>query len=389
MGCLTIVSPLVAAFVPARVFVDKQRCTTVDASGACTTRISEAAEFELVPADAEPVRPRLAVSGITTYPTHGDIYFVTVRQPPISLLDWFATRDNPAVRLQSHYDKYGDRTEDQRIQEGQLQMSGAKEWAIYNALTRAGYTPEFVQGEVLVQYPICLDPSDDVPADSDQCTQRPPSADFLQRFDVITAVDGTKVATLDDLQAVLADHKAGDTVSVTVHRGDRDVTGDVELIQAPGEDAPRAILGFLPVDTTRLQLPAGLTVAFDTVNIGGPSAGLAFTLAPLDAVTPGDLTGGKRVAVTGAIDVKGNVIAIGGLNSKASAVKQMGVKYFIVPASQEQQGYPDNLEAARKVVGDDVQIIPVATLDEALDALAKLGGDPLPAPSTTTSTTTA
>jgi hypothetical protein len=31
------------------------------------------------------------------------------------------------------------------------------------------------------------------------------------------------------------------------------------------------------------------------------------------------------------------------------------------------------------VVGDDVEIIPVATIDEVLAALVELGGDPLPA----------
>ena len=80
----------------------------------------------------------------------------------------------------------------------------------------------------------------------------------------------------------------------------------------------------------------------------------------------------------------GNVGAIGGLNSKASAVMQVGVKYFLVPANQPPAGddpdrlNPDSIEAARRVVGDNVEIIPVATIDEALAALERLGGDPLP-----------
>ena len=56
---------------------------------------------------------------------------------------------------------------------------------------------------------------------------------------------------------------------------------------------------------------------------------------------------------------------------------QVGVKYFLVPADQPETG-PDSIEAARKVVGDKVTIIPIATIDDALAELEKLGGDPLP-----------
>ena len=115
---------------------------------------------------------------------------------------------------------------------------------------------------------------------------------------------------------------------------------------------------------------------FKTEGIGGPSAGLAFALSLIDALTEGDLTGGKNIAVTGTIDVEGNVGAIGGLNSKASAVQQVGVKYFLVPVNQGADGL-DGIERAREVVGDDVEIIPVATLQDALNALVRLGGDPV------------
>ena len=382
VGCLAIVAPVAASFLPAKWLIDKDRCTTVDAAGECTIEVVEAAEFAIVPADAEPVRPRLEVSGVETYPSEGRIYFVTVREPAITILDWFATHDEPSVRLLSHYEKFGDQTAEERIEQGQLQMSGAKEWAIYNALTLAGLEPEFVLGEAMVQYVLCLQPSED----DTECLEYAPANDFLQPFDVITDVDGTEVVTLDDLRPITEAHEPGDTVTITVLRGDEVVTGEVELIQAPEGDEVRAIIGFMPVDTTRLQLPEGLSVSFSTENIGGPSAGLAFTLTLIDALTEGDLTGGIDVAVTGAIDVEGNVRAIGGLSSKASAVDQVGVKYFLVPASQPETG-ADSLASARAVVGDDVEIIPVATLAEALEVLASLGGDPLPSSEAPTDTT--
>jgi PDZ domain-containing protein len=109
---------------------------------------------------------------------------------------------------------------------------------------------------------------------------------------------------------------------------------------------------------------------------------LAFTLTLIDKLSPGDLMGGLPIAVTGTIGINGEVGAIGGLTSKASAVLQSGAKYFLVPTAQG----PEDIANARKVVGDKVEIIPVATLDEALAALHRLGGDPAPPDASPTTT---
>ena len=69
----------------------------------------------------------------------------------------------------------------------------------------------------------------------------------------------------------------------------------------------------------RFKIPVDINL--DTSDVSGPSAGLAMTLAIIDALTPGDLTGGKRVAVTGTIDPDGNVGEIGGLPQKAVAAR--------------------------------------------------------------------
>ena len=79
--------------------------------------------------------------------------------------------------------------------------------------------------------------------------------------------------------------------------------------------------------------------------------------------------------MTGTIELDGSIGAIGGLPQKASAVRQAGVSTFLVPASQSDA----DIARAREIAGPDVEVIPVATLDEALAALERLGGDPLPA----------
>ena len=148
---------------------------------------------------------------------------------------------------------------------------------------------------------------------------------------------------------------------------------EVELIQSP-DDAERTLIGFSARDTRTVQLP--FNVNFDTDEIGGPSAGLSFTLALIDNLTQGELVPPQGVAVTGTIQDDGTVGAIGALVQKSIAVKKSGVKYFLVPTAQG----PEDIAAAQEAVGDAVEIIPVDTLQEALAALIRLGGDKVVAP---------
>jgi PDZ domain-containing protein len=171
----------------------------------------------------------------------------------------------------------------------------------------------------------------------------------------------------------MADRKPGDIVTLTIKPAnlpEGSSLEDVKRIQLIGDpDTPtRAIIGFIPADTRTVQLP--FEVGIDTDKIGGPSAGLAFTLALLDELTPGDLMGGVKVAATGTIGEDESVGAIGALAQKAVAVKAAGAKVFLVPSGQSE----DELTAARRVVGSAVRIEPVANLTEALAILESLGG---------------
>ncbi len=315
----------------------------------------------------------MSITGAPTFDTAGQVYFVTITQPNISMVDWFVARHNPATRFMSHRDKYGDQSQAQLIQAGQQQMRSAKDNAMYVALKAAGYPVQIKPGDVTIDFLLCLEAN----VAGTECLQYSPADILLDPGDVLKKVNGVDVTIIDDLPGALTGVQPGEMIDIEFERAGKKMSGQVETILAPGEDPPRTIIGFRPIDTTTVALPDGLDVAIDTDSIGGPSAGLAFTLTLIDELTAGDLMGGKRVAVTGTIDIDGNVGAIGGLNSKASAVLQVGVKYFLVPTSQDQQGTNDKIAAARRVVGDQVEIIPVATVEEALAVLERIGGDPV------------
>lgn len=374
LGMLLIVVPLVAAVLPSKWFIDKRDCVEYEPRATETDPLvcavegpSEAVQYAVVPSAADPVQPRVEIIGADRFPASADTYFVTITTPELSLLDWFVVRNDEAASVRSFQDLYGDRGRQETIEAGREMMRNAKQTAEYVAFATAGYEPTLVLGEVIIDQMLCFEFADD-----GTCAREAPSSVVLDPGDTLLAVDGTDIQTVDDLSAILADKEPGDIVSVEYERDGETFTDEIELTSSP-DDPDRTLVGFVPVDTTTVALPDGMSVEIDTGAIGGPSAGLAFTLALVDELTEGELTGGNRVAVTGSIGINGGVGAIGGLPSKASAVMQEGVRYFLVPTAQGE----DDIAQARRVVGDSVEIIPVADIDEALAALERIGGDPL------------
>ena len=148
----------------------------------------------------------------------------------------------------------------------------------------------------------------------------------------------------------------------------------VDLTTEAG-DGGKPVIGV--IISGRYDFPIDVNV--DTSQIGGPSAGLAMTLSIFDKLTPGALTGGKRVAVTGTINEDGSVGEIGGISQKAGSAKAADAELFIVPACTREDTKPqceEELAKAKERAGD-LRVVPVATFDEALAALEAAGGDPV------------
>lgn len=190
----------------------------------------------------------------------------------------------------------------------------------------------------------------------------------IRAEDTIVAVDGKPVTTAEQALAPLRASKPGAPFRLTLvgpaeGAQPRDVSG---ILGSNPNDPKRSFLGI--VARTRSQdfvLPFDVNV--ESGRVGGPSAGLAFTLALLDQLTPGELTGGGKVAATGTIELDGSVGLVGGVPQKAVAVRRSGAKLFLVPSGE--------LEEARKKIGKTVEVVAVDTLEQAIQALAAHGGD--------------
>jgi Lon-like protease len=191
-----------------------------------------------------------------------------------------------------------------------------------------------------------------------------PSVGKLSDGDAIDYVNGKPVADLAAFQALIKDTKPGDEVVLDYRRKNGDLgTATITLGKHPERD--QGYLGIAVLDAPW----APFTVDFNLANIGGPSAGLMFSLAVVDKLTTGDLNDGKFVAGTGTITGDGKVGPIGGITHKMLAAKDVGATIFLVPA--------DNCEEAKTAHDDDLELVRVENLDQAVAALKTLsaGGE--------------
>ncbi|MGH9184044.1 MAG: YlbL family protein [Acidimicrobiales bacterium] len=187
-----------------------------------------------------------------------------------------------------------------------------------------------------------------------------PAEGRLRPRDVVTALDDRAIALASDLVAAVSRRAAGDEVTLTVRRGERDLRITVTLAQL-GE-LGRPGLG-VTVGTVGLDFSLPFPVEVRQGSIGGPSAGLMTALTVYDLADPGDLTRGRAVAGTGTIDLDGRVGPVGGVRQKVDAAEAAAASVFLVPAEE--------LDQARDAAGDDLEVVGVATLDDAIAALAR------------------
>lgn len=322
------------------------------------------------PGTANDVASRLAFDAVPRYDAEGDILFVTVAGPHLTGLQAVIGWIDPDVDEFTYEERFGGITPEQDRSLNLQAMRDAKNDAPYVALSTLGYPTELIPGDVVVRQVLCLEASED----GRTCARPVPADSFLDPGDRIVSVEGTPIVTREDLGAALDGLEPGDTAEFTVERIGPDPdqpgpeqTGEVLLIENP-DDPERAFIGIELADTAQVTLPFDIEI--ETGSIGGPSAGLAFALTLIDELTPGELTGGRNVAVTGTIDIRGNVGPIGGIRQKAVAVRQRGAELFLVPAGQSQV----DLAEVRRILGED-RVAVVANLDEALQALAAIGGN--------------
>lgn len=195
-----------------------------------------------------------------------------------------------------------------------------------------------------------------------------PKGDF-HPGDIIKKLNGKTIGNFEGLAEALKGKNAGDKVPVELERGGKKVDQQVELVKIGEENGePKAGLGVSVGEVRKVQpSDPDKEVLFKDTRIGGPSAGLMFTLEIYNQLTPGDLSKGYRVAGTGTMSEDGSVGPIGGVQFKIVASERQHADIFFVPE--------DNYKEA-KAKADEIQsgmkLVPVKQVDDALKYLEEL-----------------
>ncbi|MFA9443948.1 PDZ domain-containing protein [Egicoccus sp. AB-alg6-2] len=192
-----------------------------------------------------------------------------------------------------------------------------------------------------------------------------PAEGVLEPRDVIVSIDGQDVVAAEEVQARTRAGEIDEVVPLEIRRGGDTVQTSIRLGELPGLEHPGIGIQ-LETAVYDIELPFEVALAPGT-RIGGPSAGLMVALTVYDLLSDEDLLQGRLVLGTGTIDADGRVGPVGGVPEKMLAAAAYGADVVLVPESQ--------FEQAMTTAPDDLTVIGVATMDDALAALRDTAGD--------------
>lgn len=287
--------------------------------------------------------PVIEISGTQEFPTTGTLEMTTVRESggPRGGLTfvqaigaWFSQSD--AVVPQELL--YPEDTTGEEIKERQARLFTVSESnAIAAALNHLGLP---VNRQV-----VTAGVFSDTPADG-----------VLEPGDVFVSVDGAAVESASQVGELVRAAPVGTTFDVVVIRAGSQERVSLTSAENP-DDVGVAYVGISIAETFTGEFDIDLNLE----DIGGPSAGMVFSIGIVDKLTAEDLLGGRSVAGSGTISPEGAVGGVGGIRQKLIAAQGAGAELFLLPQAQcgQAEGFiPDGLIAA-----------PVQTLSEAIDVI--------------------
>ena len=332
--------------------------------------------YEILPGQASPLSPMIKVSGVPTDPQATTkksgfmMVDVALRQMTALSQFWAQVRGATNTVLLSDLVSKGSSFADFDRQ-SYLDMQNSKDNAELNAFRALGWS---------------LTPQPTGAVTTDFTVGSAARKAGLRIADRIVSINGSPIANSCDAIAALHDVAPASTVQVGIEKAKVSDAGvityaeptmlkistkktprDVAVSDCPGiTTIAKSWIGVSLSDGVSYNFPATITI--NTQYIGGPSAGLAMTLALIDHLSEGSLSGGKKVAVTGEIATNGTVGDIGGIEQKTAAAITAGAAIFIVPANQAYQ--------ARAAAHGKLAVIGATKLAQVLRELRRLGGQP-------------
>jgi len=286
-------------------------------------------------------QPVLEIEGAKSFSTTGMLDLTTVAESggaggnlnAISAIFGVFSGSTSVVPLDQQYPDGPPSEQDRERQE--LVFAASQSEALAAA---ANYTDRPVQTEAVVF---------DVVPDG-------PSQGKLERGDVIESINGETISQASAVGEAISELPVGSDVEFAVERDD--AAEEVQVTTAAGPEG-NSVVGIF-VDN---RYSSDFEATIGLQDIGGPSAGMIFSMAMVDKLTKEDLLMGNHVAGTGTITAAGDVGPIGGIDKKMIAAQSAGAELFLGPAA--------NCEDIMGNEPEGLQVVPVRTLDDSVAAV--------------------
>ncbi len=299
--------------------------------------------IEYVPGDPTSIPSLIEVEGVETGELEGDLLLLTVlyrQQPTVPALTAWVSPVRQLLPAREVYPPDIDRQEVRRLE--RQRFARQFDVAVAVGASAAGVETELVTEVVVVQV---------LPGS--------PASGALSPGDVVVAVDGSPLASAEELQALSRAGSEGDRFTLTVRRDGTQREVELELATFGGVTEPRlGVAVQTAVDRARLPFEVSLS---EGTRIGGPSAGLMVAVTMYDLLNDDDLLDGRVVAGTGSLDADGRVGPVGGIPEKLRAAQRAGAELVLIPSAQ--------LSLVEDRIPEGLEVVGVEDLEEALEVL--------------------
>ncbi|WP_079709346.1 SepM family pheromone-processing serine protease [Paraliobacillus ryukyuensis] len=305
------------------------------------------------PGTADALNPVVQVAD--GYESQGDMHLVTVRGGQATTARYLWAMVRPYQEIEPLSKVFPEGISQEEYFQAQLQMMESSQ----EAATVVAYQAAGKDINISYQGVYVVSVVDGMPAE-----------EKLQIGDRITAVNGQEVEDAEALIDTVDQNNNKDEITLTIVREEEELKVDIAL--APFPDNPDQVGIGIQLVTDR-EVTVNPDLKFSSGDIGGPSAGLMFSLEIYDQLTEKDLTNGHQIAGTGEISYDGDVLKIGGIDKKVVAADKEGCEVFFAP--NEDGAADSNYQVALKTakeIGTSMEIVPVDTFEDALNYLENL-----------------
>jgi len=299
------------------------------------------------PGSCEDTSKFVKIRGVKKFNTHGRFFLTTVIYERANIFLFLYGKANPEAEL-TYKKENSKKSEKQRNKYMIQQMEDSKLKSKIAAFRTMGYDVKVKKGPVKV---INIMPWSK-------------AKDILKVGDAVISAEGIPIKNEEQLIKIVKDTPADKPVQLTILRKKgKDSKEEKMDVSVPLTDVDG-------VSKIGIQILAGIEsvdmpfdVTIESSNIVGASAGMMFSLEIMKQVSGIDLTGGHRIAGTGAVDEDGNVMRVEGVKYKVMISEKTGCQYFLCP----EKNYDEAVRAAKTI-----KVLPVKTLKDALANLKKI-----------------